>query len=113
MKLTFAIPIAALALAPLAHAQSDHMKGMDMGGHEAAKAPQARQHHAAGVVKAVDAAKGTVAVAHGPIATLSWPAMTMTFKASDKAVLQSLEPGAKVEFDFEERGKDYVITAIR
>src|SRR5512138_781634 len=115
MKLLKVAFVAALASTPLAYAQSDHMKGMDMGGHgkEAAKAPQSSAHHATGTVKSVDAGKGTVSIAHGPVATLNWPAMTMKFKAKDRRALEQLKPGAKVEFEFEQQGKDYVITKVK
>jgi len=43
---------------------------------------------------------------------MNWPAMSMTFKAKDKKMLEQLKPGAKVEFDFVQRGKDYVITKL-
>ena len=115
MRLLSVVFVAALASTPFAHAQSDHMKGMDMGGHgkEAAQTQRSSAHHAAGTVKSVDAGKGTVSIAHGPVATLNWPAMTMTFKAQDRKQLEALKAGAKIEFDFEQRGKDYVITRMR
>ena len=47
------------------------------------------------------------------MATLKWPAMTMTFKVADKALLGKLAEGRKVEFAFEQRGKDYVITGVK
>ena len=110
MRLTHALSIAALALAPLAHAQHDGMKGMDMkGGHQAA----ADSHRASGVVKSVDAAKGSVTVAHGPVETLKWPAMTMSFKAKDKKVLETLKPGQKIDFEFVQEGKAYIVTRIK
>lgn len=114
MKLIHALSIAALATAPAAHAQSDHMKGMDMGAHanETAKAPQANAHHATGVVKSVNASKGTVTIAHGPVESLNWPGMTMAFK-TDKKTLEKARPGTKVSFEFEQRGKDYVITSLQ
>ena len=115
MKLLSVVFVAALTSTPLAHAQSDHMKSMDMSGQgkEAAQTQKSSAHHAAGTVKSVDAGKGTVSIAHGPVSTLNWPAMTMTFKAQDRKQLEALRAGAKVEFDFEQRGKDYVITKIR
>jgi Cu/Ag efflux protein CusF len=39
--------------------------------------------------------------------------MTMPFKVQDKAALDKLGEGKKVEFEFEERGKDYVITRVK
>ena len=71
------------------------------------------QTKATGTVRAVDLKQGTVKLSHDPIQSLNWPAMTMTFKAKDKAMLEKLKAGAKVEFSFEQSGKDYVITEIR
>jgi Cu(I)/Ag(I) efflux system membrane fusion protein len=56
-------------------------------------------HEARGTVSAVDASGGTVEIAHGAIPSLQWPAMTMTFKARDKAVLRNIRPGQAVEFE--------------
>lgn len=70
-------------------------------------------HHAAGVVKAVDAAKGTVTLSHGAVPDLNWPAMTMRFAVKDKVLLDKLTVDRKVEFDFRQQGKDYVVTAVR
>jgi Cu(I)/Ag(I) efflux system periplasmic protein CusF len=95
------------------------MKGMDMkddmdmkmdkGGKKSA----AKSHHATGTVKSVDAAKGTVTVDHEPVTSMNWPAMSMTFKTKDKKSLQAIKPGQKIEFDFVQRGKDYVITKVK
>jgi len=70
-------------------------------------------HTGKGTVKSVDAKKGTVSLAHEPVKSMNWPAMTMTFKAKDKAMLEKVKPGAKVEFSFEQSGKDYVVTEIK
>ncbi len=43
-------------------------------------------HRAEGTVKAIDAKAGTVSIAHGPVATLNWPAMTMDFKVANGAL---------------------------
>jgi Cu(I)/Ag(I) efflux system protein CusF len=65
----------------------------------------------AGVVNAVDAKAGTVTLDHQPIPAISWPAMTMTFKASP-AITSSVKPGDKVAFDMKLVGGDGEITAI-
>ena len=105
MKLRYVLSIAALALVPLAHAQH---------GHDAtAQAAVADSHHGSGVVKSVDTAKGTVTIAHGAIQTLKWPAMTMSFKAADKKVLETLRPGQKIDFEFVQEGKAYIVTRVK
>jgi Cu/Ag efflux protein CusF len=44
---------------------------------------------------------------------MKWPAMTMTFKAKDKAMLDKVKQGDKVEFSFVQSGKDYIVTEIK
>lgn len=70
---------------------------------------------ASGRVERVDANDGTLELTHGPIPALKWPAMTMMFRAADKAVLGQARPGAEIEFDMlTAPGKDgdYIITRI-
>jgi len=47
------------------------------------------------------------------VASLKWPAMTMSFLVKDKATLEKLREGGKVEFEFVQQGKDYVITSVK
>jgi Cu(I)/Ag(I) efflux system membrane fusion protein len=71
-------------------------------------------HPATGVVKKIDAAKGTVTLAHDPIKSLKWPAMTMDFRVRDKASLTTLKPDQKIEFELiEEKKGSYVISRIK
>ena len=70
-------------------------------------------HQATGVVKKVDAKAGTVTLAHDPVKSLKWPAMTMGFQVKDKALLEKLQAGKKVDFEFVQQGRDNVITSVR
>ena len=71
-------------------------------------------HPATGVVKKIDTAKGTVTLAHDPIKSLKWPAMTMDFRVRDKASLATLKPDQKIEFELiEEKKGSYVISRIK
>jgi Cu/Ag efflux protein CusF len=63
-------------------------------------------------VKKVDPAAGTVTLAHGPIANLGMPPMTMMFKAKDKAMLKKVKAGDKVRFRAEETGGAYTVVRI-
>src|SRR6266849_9910017 len=54
-------------------------KGMEMQGMGADRKSEAKTHKGAGTVKKVDPAAGKVTIAHGPIPTMKWPAMNMTF----------------------------------
>ena len=106
---TLAITAALAASFSLAHAQS--MKGMDM--KKDKKGSAATVHKASGKVTKVDAGKGSVTIAHGPVASMSWPSMTMSFKAKDKAMLDKVKPGDEVQFSFVQSGKDHTITEIK
>ena len=110
--------IVALNLSGVALAQSDGMKGMDMKGMDMkgmSMDPKAQGavHKAVGVVQKVDVAKGTVTLAHEPIKSLNWPAMTMGFIVKDKMLFDGLAVGKKVEFEFAQQGANYVITAVK
>lgn len=65
------------------------------------------------IVKAVDTAQGKVTLAHGPVKSLGWPAMTMSFGVRDKALLDKLAVGRKVHVEFEKEGSDYVVTSVK
>jgi Cu(I)/Ag(I) efflux system protein CusF len=76
-------------------------------------AQAAPAHQATGVVKSVDPAKNTVMLAHDPVKSLKWPAMTMGFTVKDKALLDKLQPGKKVQFEFVQQGRNYIITSVK
>ena len=107
MKLVVALLALVLPLA----AQAEGMKDMDMKAEN--KAGQEAVHKAAGVVTRVDAAKNKVTIKHGPVQSIGWPAMTMTFAVKDKAMLDKLAQGRKVDFQFKEEGGHYLITSVR
>jgi len=78
----------------------------------AAKSPVVG-HRAEGTVKTVDAKSGVVSVAHGPVASLKWPGMTMDFKTANSALLADLKPGNGIAFEFVERSPgEWVITKV-
>lgn len=63
-------------------------------------------------VKKVDKTAGLVTLAHGPIANLGMPPMTMMFKAREPAMLKKVKAGDKVRFRAEETGGAYVVVHI-
>ncbi len=76
--------------------------------------PVPASHHGIGNIKEMDWAHATVTIAHDPIASLNWPAMTMDFRARDPALLRPLKPGQKVDFEIvEESAGEYVIVRIQ
>src|SRR6266850_1293483 len=65
----------------------------------AAQKPAAAAPKGTGKVLSVDAVSGHVELAHDPIASLQWPAMSMGFQVEDKSQLSSIKPGDRVEFE--------------
>jgi len=88
-------------------------KGMEMKSMGADKKSEAKSHKGVGTVKKIDPAGGKVTIAHGPLKSINWPAMTMTFTVKDKALLGKFSHDKKVEFEFVQQGSDYVITSAK
>lgn len=105
------LTVAMLAAAPVATAQ---MKGMDMKDMDMKMDKQAAKgtvHKATGVVTKVD--KDKVTIQHEPVASMNWPSMSMAFVVKDKAVMEKLKKDQKVDFEFVQQGRDYVVTAVK
>ena len=74
-------------------------------------APASVGHRAEGTVDAIDPATRMVSIAHGPVESLKWPAMTMEFKLANDSLRPALKPGSAVSFEFVERAQgEWVIT---
>lgn len=70
-------------------------------------------HQTTGTVESLDPKDGTASIAHDPVGSLNWPAMTMEFKAANGALLQTLKPGSRIRFEFVERAPgEWVITQV-
>ena len=73
---------------------------------------QAAESRGMGVVQSVDAANGSLTIAHEPIAELGWPAMTMSFKVDRPALLEGVKAGEHIEFTLRGRDMSAVVTSI-
>jgi Cu(I)/Ag(I) efflux system protein CusF len=105
-----------IAMIPLSRAQGMggmDMKGMDKDKKSAGEKSDGKTHKGAGTVKKVDSAGGKVTIAHGPIKSMNWPAMNMTFTVKDKMLLDKVSQDKKIEFEFVQQGSDYVITSVK
>jgi Cu(I)/Ag(I) efflux system membrane fusion protein len=65
-----------------------------------------------GRITAVDPARGRLEMAHDPIPTLDWPAMTMPFEVADRALLKGLKQGQQVSFELARQGEGYGVVSI-
>jgi len=84
----------------------DNMKGMDNG-------MKKQVNTGAGEIKSIDMQQHKITIAHGPIASINWPAMNMTFVFTPVAdSVKTLKAGEKVDFSFVQQGNDYVLQSI-
>jgi Cu/Ag efflux protein CusF len=88
---------------------SSSMQGMPMGKNMSCTNQTAQ---GTGVVEAIDTAKGTVTIKHQAVASIHWPAMTMTFKANPPSLLKHVKVGEKVNFTLHPAGANSTVTAI-
>ena len=88
-----------------------NMKNMNMNGMRMETAPVI--HRGSGTVQKIDATKEMVTLVHGPIASLNWPAMTMSFKLKDAALARGIKAGEAVDFELVQSGSDYVVTRLQ
>lgn len=71
---------------------------------------QTQVHQATGSIDKLAGLEATIA--HSPVKALGWPAMTMTFSAGDRAMLEGLKVGDQVSFAFRKSGGSFVLTSI-
>lgn len=67
-------------------------------------------HSATGTVRSIAGDK--VTIAHGPIESAGWPAMTMAFTAPS-GVAEGVEAGSQVDFSFHQDDGTYVLSSLR
>jgi Cu(I)/Ag(I) efflux system protein CusF len=120
MKRAIAAAVLSVA-ASVASAQMGGMKGMDMKGmdkgmdmkgmHE--KDGNSAVHRATGIVTKVDSAGGKVTIKHEPVQSLNWSSMTMAFIVKDKSMLDKMAKDRKIDFEFVQQGRQYVVTSVK
>lgn len=64
------------------------------------------------VVKKLDAPGQQLTLTHGPIENLGMPAMTMSFKVKDAALLKGLKPGDNLRVRIEEIDGRYTVVRV-
>jgi len=64
-------------------------------------------------VKKIDKPAARVTLKHGEIRALDVPAMTMTWRVKDAAMLDNLQVGDHIQFSAERSANQYVITQIK
>jgi len=113
-KLSYSALVLALLLpaaAVLAQQKMGGMKPMESAMKPATEAKTV--HKATGVVKKVDSKTGVVTLAHETVNSMNWPPMTMGFMVKDKTLLDNMTLGKKVNFEFVQDTKGYVLTSVK
>jgi Cu/Ag efflux protein CusF len=82
----------------------------NQGTQTAARQTTSDVHSGEGDVTAVSGQQ--VTISHGPIEALGWPAMTMSFKAASPELLQGINVGDPVSFQFRQEQGSAVLTSI-
>jgi membrane fusion protein, copper/silver efflux system len=76
-----------------------------------AAASTATVHHGLGTVENVTA--DSITISHGPVASLNWPAMTMSFAKPAPKSFADIKPGDRVRFEFKEHGSGYELQSVQ
>jgi Cu(I)/Ag(I) efflux system periplasmic protein CusF len=84
-------------------------EGRSAGAAQTAASPN---YKGSGVIKGLNAASGTIVLAHEPVPALKWPAMTMPFKIAPQ-LAKGLKVGQRVDFEFHAQGMNGTISAIQ
>lgn len=77
---------------------------------EATGARAAQIYSATGHITAIDGDQ--VTISHGPVRDLGWPAMAMTFRAGDPAMLRGISVGDRVSFRFRHHANAYILVEL-
>jgi len=59
-----------------------------------------QSHHGEGVVTEINLPESRLEIKHGPIKSIGWMGMTMSFNVDELDLLEDIEVGDKVDFEF-------------
>lgn len=101
----------ALAFASTTPALAQNMHDSH-GSHGNAAAATTASPMSEGSVRKIDKAAGKLTIAHGPLANLGMPAMTMAFRVADATMLDKVKAGDKIRFTAERVDGAFTVTAL-
>lgn len=100
----------ALALTACGESQGPVPRNSGASAGRATQPPGSQVYAATGEVTAISG--GRVTISHGPVEGLGWPSMTMAFEADAPAMVQGIEVGDAVSFQFREADGSYRLTSL-
>ena len=80
--------------------------------HDAPAGAQAAAPLSQGEVRKVDKDAAKITIRHGPLANLDMPAMTMVFQVKERAMLDQVKAGDKIQFVAEKVDGAFTVTRI-
>lgn len=89
------------------------LSGMEVrpiGGAAPPQAAKPKTYMARGRIEKI--ASDSVTLNHGPVAALDWPAMTMSFRLGDPAVIKGFKAGDQVRFTFDQPAEGPTVRSI-
>ncbi|MDP2017694.1 copper-binding protein [Hydrogenophaga sp.] len=99
-----------MSLPSMAQTTMDHSKmGMDQGKMGMAAAPGMTD----GEVRKIDKENGKITIKHGEIKHMDMPPMSMVFNVKDKAMLDKVQVGEKIQFIVVQDAGKMVVTDIK
>ena len=104
--------LAALALSAAALTTTVSSPAFAHAGHNEATAAVPQSAEGDGVVRGINARAGTITIAHGPMPSLRWPAMTMTFRVQSAELLRGVTVGRRIHFVLQNRNGRPVVVQI-
>jgi Cu(I)/Ag(I) efflux system membrane protein CusA/SilA len=87
------------------------LRRRELGHHD--KEAKGTAHQADGTVKAIDTKESKITLSHGPVKSMNWPAMNMTFLVKNKPLLDKVTVGQKVHVEFVKQGNNYIVTSVK
>lgn len=108
----YLIPLTTLLLTPLAACGQPQQPASEADADSAPENAQSAETYS-GVGRITAIAGDQVTIDHAPVESIGWPAMTMGFQARSGDMLQGMNVGDPVEFQFREADGQYVLTSIQ
>lgn len=81
-----------------------------IGGGTAQAPAKATSHQAIGRIEKI--APDSVTLSHGPVPTMNWPAMTMTFRLGSQSLGKGFKPGDRVRFTFDQAAQGPTVRSM-
>ncbi|MDX8378596.1 MAG: copper-binding protein [Gallionella sp.] len=113
MKNAILSSLSVILLAVSGMALASDMHGMNPADRQSRGHAIMQVHKAEGVLNRIDLQHKQINLTHGPVKSLGWPGMTMSFMIKDASILKGIQPGQRVAFEIvKEAPKTFYVSKI-